>query len=198
MDTGLIAFRLLLSHPDALWNAWLAEDDVVDAEESGVVVATGVPVPAEIAEARRAVDALGWRGLLDAYWALLAEHDGVAIDQGGEGPPRVAALPPSSLSEPVIWPARHGEREVLADFSRPPDTALAFGELSGSGYLFFKKARAGLFGKRAEVWFYDVKEPSKPATKLGESFDEFLSGWVEHRLKLAALLAARGAAGWSA
>lgn len=196
---GLTAFRLLLEHPEPLWKAWCEDGDVVDPEEAGIVLATGLPELDRQDALRRLAGQLKLEGALDDYWTFLAENDGVALDQGGGGPPRAAKVATSELFEPVIWPARSAQPAALAGLTLPwSDDTLAFGELTGSGYLCFRAARAGFFGRgrKLEVWFYDLKEPSRPATKLADTFDAFLLAWVEHKLRLPSLLSARDAAGW--
>lgn len=193
---GIDAFRKALESPAALWTWWLENENVCDPEESGAVVAIGSPDLEQLAIARQRGDDTGWRGLLDEYWAFLSEYNGVAIDQGGKGDPRLASVLPAELWEPFIWPANAKGSDALSAFSLS-DPTFCFGELTGSGYLFFRRLGGGIFRKATvEVWFYDYKTQT-PETKLAVSFDGFLTKLAEHCLQIPSLLTASGADGWS-
>lgn len=198
MTSGAELFERVVRAPVALWAYWLEHASVIDPEQAGVVVAMGRPEREHLARAKREADGAGWAGLLADYWAFLERYDGVALDQGGEGEPRVALVAPETLWEPLLWPARAAAHGQLADCDVPfAASTLCFGELVGSGYLFFRRSRVGLLQRRVvEVWFFDVKEPESPATRLASSFDDFLRELSTHALRLEALLGARGAKGW--
>lgn len=196
MTSGSDLFERVVRSPDALWAYWLEHASVVDPDQSGVVVAMGRPEREHLARARREAEGAGWGGLLADYWAFLERHDGVALDQGGDGEPRVAIVAPETLWEPVLWPARAAAHSQLADYDVPfAALTLCFGELVGSGYLFFRRSRAGLLRRRVvDVWFFDVQE--RDATRLASSFDELLLRLSACALRLDALLDVSGAKGW--
>jgi hypothetical protein len=198
---GLCQFSALLNSPGAaetLWKQWLELDNVIDAEESGVVVATGVPHAERLGVVQRTAASEGWGPELDDYWSFLARYNGLAIDQGGDGPPRFAEVAVSELTYPTVWPVSSMEPDALAHAELPGvEATWCFGEHADCGHLFFRRTSSGFFRKRTtvDVCFYDAKS-SEHVTRLAGTFDELLRKLIEGRLRITNVFTASGAPGW--